>query len=102
MSTKNAFYRRTFLNRPRHHLGAHVIADIALETPEAGRVWIDATVHLSDCSRHIDLDFSADTAREASNALRKIRVLQEVLADFEAALVLAQAEAGLDVPTRRG
>lgn len=86
MSTTNAFYRRTFLNRPRHHLGAHVIADVTLERPTDGRPWVRADVHLADCSKHVTLDFDAETRREAANALRKVRILRSVLHDFEVAL----------------
>ena len=88
MSTRHAFYRRRFLNRPRHHLGAHVIASIEVETPAKGRPYVEASVHVTDCSRAIDLDFSAGSRAEARNALHKVRLLREVLADFEASLAL--------------
>jgi hypothetical protein len=95
MPTTNVLYRRRFLNRPRHHLGAHVIVDVDVERPAKGSPWVDATLHLSDCSRHVTLDFSAETRAEAANALRKLAVLRGVLDDLAVALESATADAGL-------
>ena len=95
MSTRAVLYRRRFLNRPRHHLGAHVIAEVELERPDTGASYVDARLHLSDCSRHITLDFSAYDRREAENALRKVAVLRAVLADFEEGLARALTDADL-------
>src|SRR6476646_5899374 len=92
MSTHRAFYRRSFLNRPRHHLGAHVIADVTVERPRKGDSYVDACLHLADCHRSIELDFTAYARREAANALRKVRILREVLVDFEAGLRAALEE----------
>lgn len=80
------FYRRRFLNRPRHHLGAHVIAEVEVERWRNDEPTVSAQVHLADCRRCITLDFDASTRAEAANALRKVAVLREVLADFEEAL----------------
>lgn len=86
------FYRRRFLNRPRHHQGAHLIADVDLSSYKNGKWYVDADLHLSDCYRAIDLDFDAENRAEATNALRKIAILREVLAEFETALEAAVAE----------
>ena len=98
MSTRAVLYRRRFLNRPRHHLGAHVIAEVDVERPDSGAPYVDARLHLSDCSRHITLDFSAYDRREAENALRKVAVLRAVLDEFEEGLARGLTDAGL---TRR-
>jgi hypothetical protein len=108
MSSRVVFYRRRFLNRPRHHLGAHVIAEVDVERPDverpdverldAGPAYVDARLHLSDCSRHITLDFSAYDRRDAENALRKVAVLRAVLDEFEEGLARGLTDAGL---TRR-
>jgi hypothetical protein len=45
------FYRRRFLNRPRHHQGAHVIADVELRTYSDDTMGVDGSVHLADCRR---------------------------------------------------
>jgi hypothetical protein len=85
------FYRRRFLNRPRHHQGAHVIAEIELKQYDK-RWWIDADIHLADCFRCIDLDFTIDSRSAERNALRKIALLREILTDFEAELQAAADE----------
>jgi len=95
MSTRAVFYRRRFLNRPRHHLGAHVIAEVDVERPDAGAAYVDARLHLSDCSRHVTLDFSAYDRREAENALRKVAVLRAVLDEFADGLARGLADADL-------
>ena len=100
MPTRTVLYRRRFLNRPRHHLGAHVIAEVDVERPDAGAPYLDARLHLSDCSRHISLDFSAYDRRDAENALRKVAVLRAVLDELEQALVRGLADADL-TPVRR-
>jgi hypothetical protein len=55
------FYERLFLNPPRHHGGAYIIAEV-----EAGAYdqadgdehrWVSSTLRISDCSRVIELDF---------------------------------------------
>ena len=95
MSSRAVFYRRRFLNRPRHHLGAHVIAEVDVERPAAGAPYVDARLHLSDCSRHITLDFSAYDRREAENALRKVAVLRAVLDEFADGLARGLADTDL-------
>jgi hypothetical protein len=95
MSTRSVYYRRRFLNRPRRHLGAHVIAEIDLEWPQKGTPYVDARLHLSDCSRHIDLDFSTYNRRDAENALRKLAILRDVLTEYEAGLLEALGAADL-------
>ena len=95
MSSRAVLYRRRFLNRPRHHLGAHVIAKVDVERPDAGAPYVDARLHLSDCSRHITLDFSAFDRREAENALRKVAVLRAVLDEFADGLARGVADADL-------
>ena len=95
MSSRAVLYRRRFLNRPRHHLGAHVIAEVDVERPDAGAPYVDARLHLSDCSRHVTLDFSAYDRREAENALRKVAVLRAVLDEFADGLARGVADADL-------
>jgi hypothetical protein len=101
MSTRTVLYRRRFLNRPRHHLGAHVIAVVDVEHPDADAPYLDARLHVSDCSRHITLDFSAYDRREAENALRKIAVLRAVLGELEDALARGLSEVDLTPAARR-
>src|SRR5690348_11030227 len=102
MPTRTVFYRRRFLNRPRHHLGAHIIATVDVETFDDGTPYVDARLHLSDCSHHLTLDFSAYDLRDADNALRKVARLRSVLADYEDGLRLALEVARLArVPVAR-
>ena len=95
MSTRTAFYRRRFLNRPRHHLGAHVIAEVFVERPDGRAPGVTATLHLADCNRCVTIDLDAYDRREAANSLRKIAVLREVIEDLERALNAAIDEVGL-------
>ena len=95
MSTRAVLYRRRFLNRPRHHLGDDVGTEVGVERPDSGAPYVDARLHLSDCSRHITLDFSAYDRREAGNALRKVAVLRAVLDELEAGLARGLADADL-------
>lgn len=89
--TNRRFYRRRFLNRPRHHQGAHLIAEIELKRYNKSW-WIDADVHLADCFRCVDLDFNVDSRGTERNALRKIALLREILTEFEAELHAAVDE----------
>ena len=63
--------------------------------PTSGAPYVDARLHLSDCSRHVTLDFSAYDRREAENALRKVAVLRAVLDELEAGLARGLADADL-------
>ena len=101
MSTSSRlYYRRAFLNRPRHHLGAHVIAEVSADSYAKGGDRLDASIHLADCYRCIDIDLSAGTRREASNALHKIALLRTILDEVEAAMTAGLEELDLR-PMRR-
>ncbi len=90
MPTRTPFYRRRFLNRPRRHLGAHVIAEVYAE-----KTGVTANLHIADCSRCVTIDLDAYDRGEATNALHKIAVLREVIDDLERALSAAIDEVGL-------
>jgi hypothetical protein len=94
------FYRRRFLNRARHHQGAHVIADVDVMRYDDGTRAVSADLHLADCRGCVRLDFDVFTRADAANALHKLRVLREVLDGFEPALLAAVDEADL-APRRR-
>lgn len=93
------FYRRRFLNRARFHQGAHVIADVDVETWD-GRRSVQADLVVADCSRCVTLDFQVSTRADAANALHKLGVLRSVLEEFELAYRAALDEADL-APRRR-
>ena len=95
MSTRTAFYRRRFLNRPRRHLGAHVIAELFVERPRVGKPGVSATLHIADCSRCVTIDLDAYDRGEAANALHRIAVLRDVVTELERALNAAIDEVGL-------
>lgn len=88
------FYARRFLNRRGHHAGAYVLASIDVEPPRTPRArpWVDASITIGDCGRVVTLDCGGGDRGEISNALRKARVLHEVLGDFVEALEAAAAE----------
>ncbi len=85
------YYRRAFLNLPRHHAGAHIIAEVDLsELDDRRNPYVDASLTIADCSRVVVLDFDSEGSR--ANCLRKARLLRDVLVAFVAALEGALAE----------
>ncbi|MFN8169298.1 MAG: hypothetical protein U0S36_10995 [Candidatus Nanopelagicales bacterium] len=82
--SRRLHYRRTFLNRPGHHAGAHVIAEIEETVSETDR-YVDASLTIADCSRQVTLDFSlerSDPVAVRRNALHKARVLRDTVVAF--------------------
>jgi hypothetical protein len=90
---REIFYRRSFLNRPRFHGGAFVLAKVKYEGYDSGADWISADVRLSDCFKTVVLDFDASDRADRRNALHKARLLRDVLTAFCAAMEEACAEA---------
>ena len=101
MTTTFRFYRRTFLNRPRHHSGAHVIASIVIGDDD-DLFGPSTALEITDCYRWIRLEFPLETARERSNSVHKARVLARVCQEFADALALEADRLAKDVsrPTR--
>jgi hypothetical protein len=94
--TRRLYYRRSFLNRPGHHAGAYVIADVTLQRGTSGGLTVDGDLTIADCARVTSLDFyvaSDASAAERRNALHKARVLRDVVNDFVEAFEAALAEA---------
>ena len=87
------FYRRTFLNLPRQHAGAYVIASVEREDPDdrEAEPYVEATLTIADCNRVVDLDFDSGCSSRA-NALHKARLLRDVVTEFTAALEAEYAE----------
>jgi hypothetical protein len=82
---------RKFLNRPGHHGGAYVLAEVEDSTHlEMDRnelqSWVNITLVLSDCSRMVSYDFNLETASERKNSLHKIDLLVETLSRFREAM----------------
>lgn len=103
MSEHITFYRRVWLNRPRHHSSAHVIAHIGLDCDAEGRS-VDAYLQIADCRRTIRLDFDLyddDGAHSRHNGLHKARVLRDVLVAFTESLEAAYTELAERRPTVR-
>jgi hypothetical protein len=84
------FYERLFLNPPRHHGGAYIIAEV-----EAGAYdqadgdehrWVSSTLRISDCSRVIELDFPTGNDDTRAATMFKLDLLIETLTGFRAAL----------------
>lgn len=86
MPTRKLLYRRRFLNRPRHHTGAHVIARVDLVQYKKGAPYVDGSLRLADCYRVIELDFEIRTKTDAKNALHKAKLLRNLLEEFTEAL----------------
>ncbi len=92
--SRRAYYRRSFLNRPGHHAGAYVIAEVTVGGDEDRRR-VDAELTIADCSRVTTLEFYVDSrssAAERSNAVHKARVLREVVTAFTAQLEAALSQ----------
>ena len=87
---------RRFLNIQGYSGNAFISAAVEDSTNhkkgEHGWPWSNIELVLSDCSRVISLDFPLDTPGERRNSLRKIAILVDTLAEFQAAL---EAEAEL-------
>ncbi|OYO15802.1 hypothetical protein BI335_12055 [Enemella evansiae] len=84
---RSLFYRRRFLNRRGHHANAYVVAEVELEPGKRGeRPDVCAQLTIADCRRSATLDFDIYSDRDVANALRKARLLQEILDGFVAAL----------------
>lgn len=99
------FHHRRFLNKPGHHRGAYVLAEVALEShypsDASAPRFVSAYLTVADCARMATLDFDATTVAEARNAVHKVEVLQTALAEFRRALVEAIAETEPDLRRRR-
>ena len=89
------FYRRRFLNRPRHHAGAYVLADCSIEDHGNNQHYLDAGLTIADCNRVATLEFPGHDKQALANSLSKARVLRTVVNEFcdalEAAVVEVQA-----------
>ncbi|GAB3401791.1 hypothetical protein [Flindersiella endophytica] len=92
MPTRRFLYRRKFLNRPRHHAGANVIASIELERVKDRDPNVEASLEISDCRRSIQLDFDIWSKADARNALYKATVLRDLLEEYVEALQAAVDE----------
>ncbi|OYO16407.1 hypothetical protein CGZ94_04285 [Enemella evansiae] len=84
---RSLFYRRRFLNRRGHHANAYVAAEVELEqNQKKDGLLVNAGFTVADCNRSATLDFDIYHDRDVANALRKARLLQEILDGFVAAL----------------
>jgi hypothetical protein len=79
------FYERLFLNPPRHHGGAYILAEVTSGENPSNR-WVASELKISDCARVIELDFPVGypDARQAS--MFKLDLLIETLTAFRSAL----------------
>lgn len=82
-SSKPLYYRRVFLNLPRLHGGAYVLASVSANTAFS-------YVTVSDCDRIVRLEFDQTGPRQRRNALRKVDLLIDTLTGFRAALAEAE------------
>jgi hypothetical protein len=84
------FYERLFLNPPRHHAGAYIIAEVetgAYDQHDGGEHrWVNSTLRISDCSRVIELDFPTGAGGHRDASMFKLDLLIETLTRFRAAL----------------
>lgn len=92
---------RKFLNKPGHHAGAYVLAEVEDSTKHKkgkhGWPYVHVDLTLADCSRVVSLDFDLSTSRQRANSLHKIDLLVESLTQFRDAL-----RAEVDLAAERG
>lgn len=84
---KKLYYRRTFLNRPGHHSGARVLADVkTTRSYNRGATIVIGHVILADCSEEIALDFHATDPTKLRNSIHKAKLLAATFAELSIAL----------------
>ena len=83
----NRFYTRRFLNIEGHHGGAYILAWVQATGPDH-EDWDYALscLELSDCSRHVSLEFPLGSVEARRNSIRKARLLATSLERFADAL----------------
>lgn len=87
---KTLYYKRVFLNRPRRHAGAFVIAELTEDRwkykdnkgKEHEQLRLDALLEISDCNRHISLSLDTGSKRDRANTIHKLNVLISVLTNL--------------------
>lgn len=89
------FFRRAFLNLPGHHAGAYALAAVDVKPGYASGKRVSASLSIADCGRVVTLEFDADCATAARNALHKAVLLRDILDEFTEALEHAIREAEL-------
>lgn len=72
---KDIIYRK-FLNSKGYHSTAAILASVEFDEGENYKsAW--STLSISDCSRKVSIDLSADNKTELKNTLEKLRILRE-------------------------
>lgn len=82
-----ALYTRLFLNTEENGGIAFLEATIPELEVHGDQMHTDATLKISDCNRMIELDFSAWSVEQASNAREKITRLRRHIVAFEKVLI---------------
>ncbi|MCA1704594.1 MAG: hypothetical protein LC808_15565 [Actinobacteria bacterium] len=94
---------RKFLNKPGHHAGAYLLAEVedSRKHKKGKHDWpyVHVDLTLADCSRVVSFDFDLSSARRRANSLHKIDILVDSLIQFRDAL---RAEADLAAERSRG
>jgi hypothetical protein len=94
---------RKFLNKPGHHAGAYVLAEVEDSTKHKkgkhGWPYVHVDLTLADCSRVVSFDFNLSSAKDRANSLHKIDILVDSLTQFRDAL---RAETDLAAERSRG
>jgi hypothetical protein len=86
--SKQAYYRRQFLNNEEHGGIAFVEASISNpSTSEHNPGHFDATFRVADCSRMVDLDFGCWDKDDVPRLRQKIALLRRTIVAFEAVLL---------------
>lgn len=91
---KVVYYKRIFLNKPRRHAGAFVIAEVTEERwshkdkkgKEHEQTRLDALLEISDCSRHISLSLDTGKKQDRANTIYKLNTLISVLTELRGEL----------------
>jgi len=88
MKEEELFYTRKFLNKKGFHSSAFILVeanrciekvdkDFGVYTSD----YLNASIRLSDCSRQVDLDFSADltSKKEFNNSFDKLTIIKKAI-----------------------
>lgn len=96
-SDRSVFYLRKFLNKPRYHAGAYLLASITREEyrnkdGETTEIYYSTDLRISDCDRIVSLSLDDGDRADRANTMHKLDTLIDGLVRFRAALAKAHAE----------
>lgn len=80
MKPKYKYYKREFLNKPKYHTIAFILASI--EKSDGCYREYDCELSIGDCSRIINLDLDLCSNEDYKNSMYKLDKLINILSEF--------------------